>query len=181
MTSMAHFSLPRMCSVIILCLRSGQSSINRDECWTLQLYISNFLSKVSLPSVNAGFPPSCIPDQTFYQIDSNHSLSPFTNFSQFKLDQGDVTSEIPLFVEKGCLFRGASWGWDRSQMSVALPKISQNPNDKEVKNNFAQEAMFIPRRLPAPIIRRLPQIISPPPNLSFSCLSTPQQQSDKNT
>ena len=129
MTSMAHFSLPRMCSVIILCLRSGQSSINRDECWTLQLYISNFLSKVSLPSVNAGFPPSCIPDQTFYQIDSNHSLSPFTNFSQFKLDQGDVTSQIPLFVEKGCLFRGASWGWDRSQMSVALPKISQNSND----------------------------------------------------
>ena len=114
-----------MCSVIILCLRSGQSSINRDECWTLQLYISNFLSKVSLPSVNAGFPPSCIPDQTFYQIDSNHSLSPFTNFSQFKLDQGDVTSEIPLFVEKGCLFRGASWGWDRSQMSVAPQKIGR--------------------------------------------------------
>ena len=115
MTSMAHFSLPRMCSVIILCLRSGQSSINLDECWTLQLYISNFLSKVSLPSVNAGFPPSCIPDQTFYQIDSNHSLSPFTNFSQFKLNQGDVTSEIPLFVEKWCLFLGF-------QMSVAPPK-----------------------------------------------------------
>ena len=87
-------------------------------------YLCHLLMQVSLLLA--------FPIKLFYQIDSNHSLSPFTKFSQFKLDQGDVTSEIPLFVEKGCLFRGASGGWDRSQMSVALPKISQNSNDKEV-------------------------------------------------
>ena len=50
------------------------------------------------------------------------------------------------------------------------PKV---PNDRRWRT-ILPEVMFIPGPLPAPIIRRLPQIISPPPNLSFSCLSTPQ-------
>ena len=29
------------------------------------------------------------------------------------------------------------WSWDRSQMQMSIPKISQNPNDREVKYNFA--------------------------------------------
>ena len=65
------------------------------------------------------------------------------------------------------------WVWP----SQKYPKI---PMIRRWRTILPEKPMFIPRRLPAPIIRRLPQIISPPPNLSFSCLSTPQQQSDKN-
>ena len=199
MTSMAHFSPPRMCSVIILCLHSEQSSFIQDECWTLQLYKSNFLSELYNFTYLTFFPKYlchllmqvslllAFPIKLFIKstpIILSRLLQTFLNSNWIRgtchqkslfSSKRDVYSSDPPST-----YHPDSTSWELIGIDPKWVWLSPNPKWKKAKNNFASEAMFIPRRLPAPIIRRLPQIISPPPNLSFSCLSTPQHQSDKN-
>ena len=199
MTSMAHFSPPRMCSVIILCLRSEQSSVIRDEGWTLQLYKSNFLSELYNFTYLTFFPKYlchllmqvslllAFPIKLFIKstpiilsrllqtfLNSNWIRGTWHQKSLFSSKRDVYPSDPPSTYHPN----GTRLGSIPNEQMAPLKNIPKS-HWKKVKNSFAREAMFIPRRLPAPIIRRLPQIISPPPNLSFSCLSTPHQQSDK--